>query len=207
MSRATQKALSKLENDGYVLGKKLGKGFFGSVFEIKGNASRVLKITTDKEEAKAMSLVRDNPSPYIVKVHKAWRYKSIKGVYFIEIDKLKKIDGEKTDEIIEQNFNMGTNKKRSDMHLELTSYINGTNSKENLVKTRATIKQNMSKDALKLYDDLMKAALHIKKIGIQGWDLHGGNVMKKGNRYVAIDLGDNPSAGKITDVRENICQK
>tara|TARA_Y100000310_G_C20515030_1_gene730749 strand:- start:133 stop:756 length:624 start_codon:yes stop_codon:yes gene_type:complete len=207
MSRATQKALSKLEKDGYVLGKKLGQGFYGSVFELKGVGNRVLKITTDKQEAQAMSLVRDNPHPNIVKVHKAWRYKSIKGVYFIEIDKLKKIDGDKTDEIIEQNFNMGTKKKRNDMHLELTSYINGTNSKESLVKAKEVIKQNMSKEALKLYDDLMKAAIHIKKIGIQGWDLHGGNVMKKGNRYVAIDLGDNPSAGKITDVRENICQK
>lgn len=205
--------VDKLRNDGYELGKKLGRGQYGSAFALKNKNDRVLKITTDVKEAQAMGLIRDNPHPNIVKVYKVWMYRSVKAKYFIEQDRLDKIDTKELKNHFAINYITDSPKEllpfvnSMNMWTVLVDFIEGKISKKEFNEEDKLMKRNLSADAYKTFNQLKQAVLHMKKIGIKGWDLHHDNVMGKNGKLVAIDLGNQPSIGKITDIREYICQR
>jgi len=184
----TKPLVKKLESDGYKINKILGRGMAGIVWD-QGNF--VLKVTSDKNEAKAMGLVKKHPHPNIVRVNKVFMYKSIPDVYMIEQEKLQDagslILGFAAFKALDKFF-------RNDFTIEDVEY------------TIKNAKKKQRPETIEFVNQMIFAGNHMKnKLGIKSWnDFHTGNYMKKGNTYKIIDIGFTPSKGKIDDIREHI---
>ena len=221
-----KKIFAKLENDGYDMNKakRLGSGQMGTAYKLK---DRVIKITKDKSEAIALSYVRQHPHPNIVKAFRVWRYKAIPERYVIEQELLKRISESMLDRVIlfeykemdlpEDKFPFFHNFFEEfngitwgDVFATTSGKSDGTAPVEESKRMSNRIKQNLDLDGKKLgknsqkvCNDILKAALHLRKIGVVFEDYHSGNIMKSNDGFKLIDLGLSKAPGKVDDIRES----
>lgn len=81
----------------YRLSKRLGEGHYGITYEL--GMDKILKITSDCDEAKTSSKLIDKDLKHVVKIYKVFQFKTLKGVYFIVEEKLQLLSSEESDVI------------------------------------------------------------------------------------------------------------
>lgn len=81
----------------YRLGKELGQGHYGITYELE--ADKILKITSDYDEARTSSKLIDKDLKHVVKIYKVFQFKTLKGVYFIVEEKLQPLSSEESNVI------------------------------------------------------------------------------------------------------------
>ncbi len=192
---------------GYGIGKLLGSGGMGSAFEIKNG--KVLKVTIDDSEAKAMNIVKNYPHPNIVKVNRVFKVKG-NNRYFIDQEKLLPIPKE---------FKFGKAETLEIFYSFASQKLKKMNVKDAIKKTQEDFKEydenhikkekwfNSNKEAQKLILDTLKATKHLQQLGINFQDFHMGNILRdKNGNYKLIDLGLSVGPGlkksNIKQIRE-----
>lgn len=179
--------------------KPLGKGTFGTAFDIGGK--KVLKLTADKTEANAMAVVQAKPSPYIVKVYDVFQLgkKHVKGndVYGIVQDKLSPPDAGFAN-FIAQIRPAILYKKPG--YLTLKAFVQFY---KTLQKEREDDPSYLSDFTNQRLEWLAAVAKYFDDTGIKFHDFHKGNVMKKGSKHVMIDLGASKSPAAKIPVQES----
>ena len=151
--------------------KYLGYGSYGIAYQI--NRNMVMKITKDKSEIHAMTIVMKNPNKYIVKVYDTFMIKIGTHIRYIIVQELldkscktwglfiKKIYS--NDEFITPNFLNAFKKHNNEYYLNIKNY--------NKVKW------------------IKSLSLYFEKNNIFFKDLHSNNIMRRKNVHVLIDLG------------------
>ena len=81
----------------YRLKKHLGQDHYGMAFEV--GFDKVLKITSDYDEARTSSKLIDHNLKQVVKIYKVFQFKTLKGVYFIVEEKLLPLSSEESNVI------------------------------------------------------------------------------------------------------------
>ena len=185
--------LYKLKKDGYNLKKKLGEGGYGYAYELDNG--RVLKITTDKREANASSLVVGKNFKNVAKIYEVWEYNKFASWYFIEQEKLSPInkkDVEKWLELDNDKISLG-----KFLHQVFIGELS-------LVDAKEKLEQNKGEPYYNFVQDMIQAAKELLSLNIVWKDLHVDNVLKSGSTYKVIDLGYSKSPGRVSDIRENL---
>lgn len=153
----------KLTSLGYpTTGRILGFGSFGVAIEMPGN--KVMKITADKTEAKAASLIVGKKLKNVYRVYEVFTLKSLRGTFFFIICE----------------------------HLQKVSFVDETVdllTTGNYKKIIETEYGGNVKNAPPDVQQIINGLKELDDIGIDFHDVHLGNIMKRGNQLVLIDLG------------------
>ncbi len=199
--------LDRLESDGYDLLRFIDSGSYGVVIYI-GN-DRVLKITADKTEANAMNIVMQHPHPNIVQVFRVWKYAAFKDIWFIEQEKLDKVNSY----MYFTDWFMDLKLKNEDDYIvekDLKMIFDGRCNIDNLLgyitdnyleKEKIDwIKNHLGyKEVLQL----ICAAEHLSKYKIKFYDWIGsGNIMQKNGIYKVTDLGQSQAPNSNIELKE-----
>jgi len=187
----------KLKKDGYNLKKRLGEGGYGYAYELDNG--KVLKLTTDKREANASSLVVGKSFKNVVKIYDVWSYVKFDNWYFIEQERLSPINKKEVEKWLESYIKFDNNEILLDrfFYQVFTGELNLTDAKEKL-------EQNVDEPYYDFAQDMIYAAKELLSLNIIWKDLHADNVLKNGNIYKVIDLGYSKSPGRVRDVRESL---
>jgi len=200
MSEFFLKLDNKLENDGYILTKILGKGSNGVAYDIGSN--RVLKVTTDISEAKAsVSLIGKN-FKNVVNIYRVWMYKSIPDYFMIEQEKLDKFDLSGVDGRVEDFLKDKRRFAEDDKSFMYLRRFGHRLFDEQEQKNYIYLVDEFIPKWKKFFEDMLSAQKQLKSVSIEWGDFHFGNVMKSGPNYKIFDLGVSKSNGKIKDIRE-----
>lgn len=220
-----RRIMKRLENDGYDMSnaKKLGGGQKGIAYKV-GN--RVVKITKDRTEANSMAYIKKFPHNNIVRVYRAFMYKSVPGLYVIDQEQLKGMSENQFNRIIDRKitklrgiepdkFPWLTRYYRrwgwvewGDIFVAVSGDSQGKLEMTEAIRLRNRVKSGKDLDGSKLSSskqkillDILLAGLHLKKIGVKFEDYHGGNIMKGKNGYKLIDLGLSRAPEGLDDIR------
>lgn len=162
----------------------IGIGTQGGAFSIGGG--KVLKLTKDASEAKAAALIVGKKLRGIYRVHGSYELRG--ALYAIVMDSLEPLDTKEYDVV--QWLSGSQIGWLKELNVPRFHKIAGARGTESLIKAlesdeaKAILKQDQ-KTAL----DISYGMLNLYKLGIDFDDLHGENVMKRGNDYFIIDLG------------------
>ena len=173
--------------------KKLGEGKFGAAYDIGGG--KIMKITTDKNEAFASSLVAGKNVMGVWKVDSVWNYKPEKDVFVIIGEKLEMKEKKAWDaiELLGDAFEMNSEEEGIKAHIAKQQAYSSFYYKD---KDLAGIMIGLGGDKAAM--DLAFGMNALINMGIIFNDLHPGNVAWKGNKPKIIDLGQSQSGyGKI----------
>lgn len=201
-----QEMLDRIENSenikkfiGSNIIKKLGSGSNGIAYLMSNN--KVLKVTTDDEEAGTSALVKNIDHPNIIKIYDVAEWipkrdievghsRSNVKVYFIVQEKLEAgpaIENKLKDYIPDFVNEFG------ESLLNAAAYIGGIESKEKEIESNS----NISEDARKFYLDVIEALKELKVRGIYWMDISASNIGRRKGDYVVFDLGVSVSQGKV----------
>lgn len=152
----------------------IGYGVYGVVFKINNNM--VMKFTTDKSELHTMTVVMNNPSEFIVKVHDVFKVKVGTHVRYIIVEELL--------EKASVSWRDFTNNVTYGMFL----------TSKGLTKSEKWNKKYRSRkpDPKPHHDKMLwiqNVCSFLEQHNIKYGDLHGKNIMKRGKLHVVIDLG------------------
>lgn len=173
--------------------KSLGGGSHGVAYDIGNN--RVLKVTDDQSEATASANVQGKLFKHIVKIFEVFSFPKSDAVgkfsnqlYGIVQEKLQPLSVKEQNEFQEMVVCVGTEK---DVNRALAS-----------TKTYFPDKYEAVKAAIAKFN-FPAILADLEKAHIEYNDFHGGNIMKRGNQYVIIDLGLSVSPAKNVPVLED----
>jgi len=178
----------KLASNGYSLIKKLGEGTKGIAYEMKGN--KVLKITLDRSEAEASSIIVGKKLKHICEIYRVFSFKSIDRIYCIEQELLKPLANKSGNSTIfdamEEEISEFADKY--DTFMELSS------SKDFLKKLKTIVdlmkKEGTSKQIIKFTTQIYEGLYELNMNGIIFFDMHPGNLGYDQNGVLKImDLG------------------
>jgi len=176
MSEFFLKLDNKLENDGYILTKILGKGSNGVAYDIGSN--RVLKVTTDISEAKAsVSLIGKN-FKNVVNIYRVWMYKSIPDYFMIEQEKLDKFDLSGVDGRVEDFLKDKRRFAEDDKSFMYLRRFGHRLFDEQEQKNYIYLVDEFIPKWKKFFEDMLSAQKQLKSVSIEWGDFHFGNVMK-----------------------------
>jgi len=187
----------------------LGHGQYAVVFWLKGNRKRVLKITTDYNDAWAAQILKDKPSPWLLQVHDVFRpLPEAKVLYCIVAEKLTDAAGMELsqylhifDTLRDRNLpfrkmlKKGLNRK---LIYALEDYYREKDRKveeegmdlEGWGEFGKNFKYEPLMDRYKNeLHTLMEWAKALSHRRIVFYDLHAGNVRFRGRRAILVDLG------------------
>lgn len=155
--------------------KELGGGAYGSVFQI--NENTVLKVSEDRSEINTMNIVKNNPTPYIVKVLDVFRCRIANRVrYFIVEEKLREAT------LPWKDF--------ADYAMYPTDDAIITKRTVKKAKTNPPIElSHLTKTLPCQFKWLEKIADYFDTHKIKFSDIHCNNIMRRGRQHVLIDLG------------------
>jgi len=167
--------------------RKLGKGASGIAYDLGNN--QVLKMTLDKDEANAAAYIKGKNLKNVYQIFDVFVVDDEEDNWFgILQEKLKRLDSVEYSVVsfIQEPFNKfgGGTIQAKDVMPAVNELIQYNLENESQVK----IANEMAKQ-------LFTGMKQLRKHGIHFEDLHGGNVMKRGNEYVIIDLGYSISPG------------
>jgi cytidyltransferase-like protein len=184
------------------VGRQLGSGAKGMAFS--AGSGKALKITKDADEARASNLLKKKSLKYVAKIFDVFRFKEIPDssdtYYGIVLEELKPISAEDEQEFNEAIMTFDEtlgpdwftkNKKELLSWAEMIAQ-NNPHKKEEIQKAFRSLEKF---NYFKIIEEL---ASH----NVDFADLHPGNLLKRGDEYVAIDLGVSSSPGKEPDVLE-----
>lgn len=165
----------KLRKRGFEIGRELGSGTRGRVYELTGNL--VLKITNDRSEAEASQHVKDNPHQNIVK--------------FVGIFKIPKILSNKLSDGYDDELYAIILEKLLPLNDYESDLINSQRDFDTYHAEQFSAKfKFLTPQDRKIILPIMLALKHLEKLDISYRDVHAGNVMKTaGGVYKLIDLG------------------
>jgi len=196
----------------YEPGKKIGAGTQGAIYELVNHPNKVLKLTSDENEAFASQIVSRYNLKNVVKIYKVYFLKST-DLYIVIMEKLNKIS--KKDEDNWYFFFEIMNKlsyipnKETEKVTETTQIAKFKNSEEWAIFALETLKKYSKKTSAgkrsfetiytivtehlldsKLLNDVFEGLKEIGQLGINYMDFHEQNIMidSSGN-FKIIDLG------------------
>lgn len=161
---------------------KLGSGTQGEVFELADN--RVLKLTWDEREAEAAAVIARTPDPNgnVVRIHGVVRIKGFVQIWAIVMEKLSKTpanDPFSGYADVWQEYSGETSPPALLLPDTIEEFFNSMEETYNFSDPEwATFKQWLG-----------EVASYLDHVGIEFHDFWHGNLMKRGNQYVLIDLG------------------
>jgi predicted unusual protein kinase regulating ubiquinone biosynthesis (AarF/ABC1/UbiB family) len=169
----------KLTDMGIELSKVLGGGQKGIAYDTRDG--KVLKITSDPQEAVSAKNIENKKLHYVYQIFKVFQFDST-GYFGILQEKLKPISGQLAEALDDDDFfEIIDDFAKSEMsdeqfEKELFGYFNTTeldmHTKEKIVRT------------------LVNGMIELDNNGIVFADVHGGNIMSKPNgEFVIIDIG------------------
>jgi len=182
----------------------LGGGSRGTATLLDNNR-QVLKITSDRSEATAASIIKKNPHPNVYKIYDVFyiggRNSPIFDKYFgILQEKLEKLSN--TEYLITSKFfGALSDRELSELYFVSHRYIYSSLKKyfkgySELTRPKLIILDN-------LIEDVQNATKHLRGKGIIFVDFVVGNILKRKSDFVLIDFGYSQSAGEITKMLEN----
>lgn len=209
---------------------EIGRGVFSEVFDIGNN--RVLKITKNKQEAIAASIIKGRFVKNIVLIYRVFTVASNKNhnKYYIEMEKLVPIKmNEEYDDFYEyliekQNQNLSyiayTNNlvKNSNNPQETQDTLNEFNDDEKdfigyMIKDIPENYDNallLEKIALQIrrhknqINDLINGLKELKAMGIDFYDIHSNNIMKSNSAYKFVDISWHQQGEKIEILEQKV---
>lgn len=187
--------------------KALGSGVEGVAYDIGNN--RVLKITTDKQEALASNNIKGKMLDNVVHIYDVFKLDDVSGIEIFGIveEKLLSLNSSEIrrfDEIItdleglfgeeKSNDILKTgdwNKLISDMKKELALEIEKESGCSISNERNKKILDKRIKDYVEELEhfNMPNIMSDLKNIGIGFYDYHGHNLMKRGTKFVINDLG------------------
>jgi len=166
-------------------GEHVGQGSFGVAFDANFKGKNVvLKITSDKSEANASNHIIGKKLKHIVHIYDVFKFKDT--IYYgVLQEKLQKLHESEKDNFntlvfIMQKAKVGPELIKGDIDAALDKVEKTFADKPNTIKFFA--QAVVSFDFDKIIEELASN-------GIQFIDYHGGNLMKRGEDFVLIDLG------------------
>jgi cytidyltransferase-like protein len=202
------------QKKGIEIGTKLGEGSYGVAYDIGNN--RVLKVTGDETEAKTSNYIigKTTKDGNIVNVFDVFKFPKVKnyvvhyGIVQEKLDKPTKLEQKRFDfamnAISDYSPNIGEYMYQDDFEVIIQKNIEIA--KEDL--PRAALKKRLAviELAKKLLIDFQFPQMlnQLRQLKIKFQDFHDGNFMKRGNKYVVIDLGvsKSPEGGAIKGLDE-----
>ena len=207
-----RKNVDRLLKKGYVLTNKiLGAGSKGTAIGLEGD--KVLKVTSDSDEATAALKVKGTNSKHIYKVFDVFKFGE-SNFFGIVQEKLEKIPG--TAHSVETNTGAAAlDKALTSSNLDYAIRFVGVPSGWNILyevmqdedKKYPRNNWEMSVKTLKSYN-IPEMLNELAKLGIRFKDFHAGNIMKRSDgSYVLIDLGyslvKNPGKIEVLEKKMN----
>lgn len=165
--------------------KKLGNGAYGSVFQI--NDKTALKISEDRTEINTMAIVKKHPTVNIVKVWDVFRCRIANRIYYFIVEEL-------------------LSKARGDWR-DFADFVMAP--VDDCCITKKSIKRAKQKPATELehikqlpcqWKWIEQIAAYFDKHKIKFVDIHNGNIMRRKNRHVLIDLGVARAPRQVVDL-------
>lgn len=172
------------------------------IYDIGKN--KILKVTHEKDEAIAASIIKKYNLKNVVKVYRVFITKNKHHEkYYIEEERLEKLGHNENFEIMYEYFidkvNYNTKYDIDFFDNESKKILKGYNDEEkNFIGFSS--KDWMDKDLefakfdlkfkffRKQFNDLVNGLKELNKIGIDFYDIHFKNIMKKGNTYKFVDI-------------------
>ena len=179
----TNKTLTKnvLDYLGETFPAQIGRGLYGRVYWLRKQRNRVLKVTTDKSDAQACMHVLQRPQKYLVRVYDVFEIKS-NAVYGIVAEKLTPLSAS-------ENITWATSQALEDSSpLPLSDYADGL-CREWIDAYQNYLKEEGERLPPFIFQQMYLWAEELARLDIVYWDLHEGNIMKRGNQTILVDLG------------------
>lgn len=181
----------------------LGHGEYGEVYAL--GKRRVLKLTTDQYEAKASNTpaLRTGQFPHLVRVFDVFAFPRLPGnaqVWGIVTERLKPPPS------TERRRFTNLSDTLRDLVGETWYKADAAQLLQRLTK-QARTEEYSAHEAVQTWRQVQFGEMlaELRQARIQFIDFHGGNLMKRGDTYVLIDLGRSASAGvapaQLTRVR------
>jgi len=222
---------NKLAKHNIHLGSFVDEGSYGTVYDLKDQPDKVIKITSDDTEARAMNIIKSHPQKNIVNVDRVFCLKDIANTYFIIQEKLEGLDSADNaffnsnmgkiirkyklsdkidfDNIRDENRNVLRNYGGVlELYIEILfikfyrKEIPERYKNSEIMKFINSIIDSNIQPGSDIAHDLLEAYWQLKSVNIDFDDAHTGNIMKKGNIYKLIDLGASRSPRQTLDVLE-----
>ena len=206
--------LKKLKQEyGYDFKNIIGHGSNGVTWDLGGN--RVMKITREQKEMEAASLIKGKVFKNVVRIYRVFTVKNKNfKKYYIEEEKLTNISAnEENDDVFDylQNFH---NYKKINLIPEILQKSDNKKESKELLSKLTKIEMNyisfvymrdswkdtgyeLAKLIMKLPSykkmllDLVEGLKELHSIGLNHFDIHRDNIMKRKNDYVFVDIVSN----------------
>lgn len=205
----------KLSKLGLKITDFIGSGSYGETFVL--NNGNVLKITTDKKEARAMSLLKNKETRNIVKIFNVWLYNSLPEVFFIEQERLTDVPDKIENFVIalyqikiktfkvpssvmdfleymfcsEADWEDAVEYYQNKFHLDLNYYL------------LYLVKKNNNGKLTKFFKDMLNAKKELEKFNIKYNDFKEEHILQADNKdYKIIDLSNAKSPGVVDTIYE-----
>jgi len=196
--------------------RELGHGSNGTAFQLK--SGEVLKVTKDKMEAKTSAYIKGKKLRNVVQIYDVFKFPAPNDVYYgilqeklqdmssTEVRRFDDLDDLLQDAVEDSDEWRGDNETTSGGYYSILTGLKNMTWDEfeeyiyHYVKTpQAKLKAKRALAMLKDQFQLDKIADQLVGIGIQFHDYHTGNIMRRGNEHVIIDLGvsRSPAPGEI----------
>jgi len=191
-----KKFADKLEKKGIKIKNEtpLGSGSRGQAFETQDG--KVLKITNDASEAKASMKLKDSNSEHLTKVLDVFKFnlrvgnREFFGILQEKLDKLSHKESFELERAIDNSLlrmiSPGKIETWETFKSNAENIIDRHNRDKEKFLNSLKILEKFNVD--KIMDELYQARIHYT-------DYHAGNFMKRGDKYVLIDLGYSKSEG------------
>ena len=192
--------------------KKLGAGSNGIAMLLRDG--RVLKATYDKSEAHASMAIKGKKFKHVIHIDDVFQFPPMKGesnVYGIVQEKLEPISDEERNEFTDMA--VADVEVESGMFSRIWQLPNWQdivdNAMEGAGENGKEGQRQKTAHALKVLQQkyqMDQIVAELRKAGIAYGDFHGGNIGKRGNDYVVMDLGHSKSKGAKPPVLERVTE-
>lgn len=183
--------------------KPIGHGQNGIAYDAKVlGKNAVLKLTADKEEAKAANYVKGKKLKYVAKVITAFKVKDT-DIYGIIQNKLENLSPEERSKI-KKFYSFAKS------HAMLGDLKSGNFSTfETMLDFLKSVPENEKQNIISIAKEfnIPEMMKELKSQGISFFDYNDGNIMKSNGQYVITDLGYSKSSGEEPTVIESITEK
>lgn len=191
MMRVLHGHRDKLKARGCPPGMEIGRGTQGIAYDCGGN--KVLKVTVDRDEAEASMKIRGKKMKHVVHVFDVFKFPG---------KKLFKSDADELFGVVQEKLAKLSNKESADFE-QASRYLEKVDHfweqlppetfakklEEKIAKYPEMAEQFRWAAGVAEKFGCRELAAELKSHGIEWVDMHAGNIMKRGQDYVAVDLG------------------